>query len=170
MRSKRNVDILKQYLPYFYLILSLYIFIQTTFFPKAIADILIDIVNPKLDSGNTAFLIQDYVRYLTIVVYSGLAISSAFFFTALDILILKWIKSIKTYSFIHLFVVFLNFSIGFLCGVKVYHLLRGKNPGFFAISGQTTVTLIVLLICILTYTVRKEKRRNSNHIDVAPQS
>ena len=162
MKSTRSTHNLRHYVPYFYLIISIYMFIQTTFFPKAIAEILICIIIPKLESGNAVFLLPEYVHYLTIVVYSGLAFSCAFFFMALDILILKWIKSVKIYNFAHFSIALINCTIGFLCGVKVYHLVRGENPSFFSISGQTTVTLVVLLICVLTYTARKDKRRNES--------
>lgn len=157
MRIKNNSNRLNQYLPYFYLMLSIYIFVQATFFPQKPANILINFLNPQLDSGVSVFLVHDYVRYLTIVVYTGLAISGAFFFLAIDKILFQRVESKKTYNVIHLIITQLNFILGFLCGVKVYHLFHGDNPSFLSISNQTLITLVVLIICIFIYSVRKKR-------------
>lgn len=155
MKNKSNR--LNQYLPYFYLMLSIYIFVQATFFPQKPANILINLFSPKLDSGISVFSISDHIRYLTIVVYSGLAISGAFFFLALDKILLHWVHRTWAYNVIHLIITQSNLILGFLCGVKVYHLIRGDNPGFFSISNQTLITLVVLMICISIYSLKKKR-------------
>ena len=155
MKNKSNK--LNQYLPYFYLMLSFYIFVQATFFPQKPANFLINIFNPKLDSGVSVFSINDHLRYLTIVVYTGLAISGAFFCLALDKILSHWIDRTRIFNFIHLIITQSNLILGFLCGVKVYHLIRGDNPSFFSISNQTLITLVVLIICTSIYSFRKQR-------------
>ena len=155
MKNKSNK--LKQYLPYFYLMLSFYIFVQATFFPQKPANFLIYFFNPKLESGVSVFSISDHLRYLTIVVYTGLAISSAFFCLALDRILFHWIDRARIFNLIHLIINQLNLILGFLCGVKVYHLIQGDNPGFFSISDKTLITLFILIICTSIFSLRKKR-------------
>jgi len=145
----------RKYLLYF--ILSVYIFIQTAFFPKPLADILIRIFEPKINGELISFSPYDYVRYFNIVVYCGLPLSCMLFLKAAKIILQRFFERRKEINkYINIVIRLANFTLAYLCGVKVYHLSQGENQGLFAISSETFITLIGLLICFTSDFIIKE--------------
>ena len=163
MKIKKTSGKIGQYLPYLYLMISILLLFLTTFFPQKPANMLIHFLNPKFESGSAVFFVHEYPRYLNIIVYTGLALSGALFFIGLDRLVLPRAKSSISFAFIHVIITLTNSALGFLCGVKVYHLFRGDNPGFFSLSGQTFITLITFLVCIIIYCVTKTWSSRPSH-------
>ena len=147
---------------YFYFFLSIYIFIQASFFPQQPARFLIYSYAPKIDNTSIIFLPYDHVRYLNIVVYCGLAISGTFFLKSLNIFFQRILKKSEMINrIIETAITLLIFTLVFLCTVKVYHLSKGNEAGLFEISDESLVTLIVLLICVSLNFFRKAKKNKN---------
>lgn len=146
------------YIGYFYFFLSIYIFIQTSFFPQQPARFLIYFFAPKIDNTSIIFSPYDHVRYLNIVVYCGLAVSGTFFLKSLNIFLQRIIKKSELINrLINLAITLSTLTLVFLCTVKVYHLSKGNETGFFEISAESLITLVVLLICAVFYFYKSKK-------------
>ena len=90
------------------------------------------------------------VQYYNIVVYGGLAIAGTLFLVALRLVVRRFGKGRRiVVDTIELVFRLLVVVLVFLCTVTIYHLFRGEQAGFFSLSNETLVTLMVLLVCLV---------------------
>jgi hypothetical protein len=154
----------KKYRGYLYLLLSIYILIQTTIFPQKPAELLIYFFRPELNGKSVIFSPHDHVIYLNIIVYFGLALSGSLFFKAANTISQSFLKKNEgVIKYIDLATALTTTILIFLCTVKVYHLFQRENIGLFSISGETAATLVALLICVVFNFLRKREKDLHEH-------
>lgn len=138
-----------KYKIFIYLILSLYLLIQTTFFPQKLAHLLMAMFEPTVDGRTMITSPYDIVRYYNLVVYGGLTVAGSFFLEALELVLHRFAKDRGlAANIIGLWLKLLNVVFVYLCLVRVFHLFRGEKTAFFSLSLESTVTLLVLLACM----------------------
>ncbi len=152
-----NIDKMTNYRCYLYLLLSVYIFVQTSFFPQILSDSLIYFFGPKLNEKSVIFSPYDHIRYNNIVVYCGLALSGTLLLKAAKLVLHNLFKDrekIKRYTDIAISLT--TIPLVFLCTVAVYHLYRGEEANLFSVSREGIATLATILVCVVFDFYRKE--------------
>lgn len=141
---------MKTYKVYLYLLVSIYIFIQTSFFPQKLAHLLMTVFASTADGKTIITSPHTMVQYYNIVVCGGLAIAGTLFLVALRLVVRRFAKGRGiVVDTIELVFRLLAVVLIFLCTVTIYHLFRGEQAGLFSLSNETLVTLMVLLVCLV---------------------
>lgn len=146
------------YLGCFYFLLSIVIFIQATIFPQKPANFLIHLIAPKFEGKSILTSPYDYVRYLNMVVYGGLAIAGTLFLQAIGIVLRYKIKNKGLiYKYVDISLTLAKIALVFICTVTIYHLYKGEEANLFTVSNESLATLAVLLICVFLSLFRRKK-------------
>lgn len=141
---------MKTYRIYVYLLISIYIFIQTSFFPQKLAHPLMGLFEHTPDGRTIISSPQDIVMYYNMVVYGGLAISGSLFLEACRLILRRIAKSNEIVGgAIDLVFRLLVVATVFLCTSAIYHLCRGEKAGLLSLSYEAMVTLLVLILCLI---------------------
>jgi hypothetical protein len=146
------------YLGCLYFLLSIIIFIQATIFPQKPANFLIHLIAPKFEGKSIITSPYDYVRYLNMVVYGGLAIAGTLFIQAIGIVLrYKVKKKGLIYKYVDISLTLAKLALVFICTVTIYHLYKGEEANLFTVSNGILATLAVLLICVFLSLFRRKK-------------
>jgi len=151
-----------KYLRYIYIPLSIYVLVQTSFFPEKIAQILMYVFEPRLNGRAALSSPGEIARYYNIVVYSGLGISCLLFLTGIKLFLNGIFKNRqKILRFAHLSIHLLIFASVFLCGIKVFRLIRGNNMGLFHLPLETATVMVTLMVLIACDFLRRRNNTNA---------
>ena len=146
------------YLGCFYFLLSLIIFVQATIFPQKPANFLIHLIAPKFEGKSIITSPYDYIRYLNMVVYGGLAIAGTLFLQAIGIVLrYKVKKKGLIYKYVDISLTLAKLALVFICTVTIYHLYKGEEANLFTVSNESLAALAVLLICVFLSFFRRKK-------------
>lgn len=146
------------YLGCFYFLLSIIIFIQATIFPQKPANFLIHLITPKFEGKSIITSPYDYVWYLNMVVYGGLAIAGTLFLQAIGIVLRYKVKNKGLiYKYVDISLTLSKIVLVFICTVTIYHLYKGEEANLFTVSNESLATLAVLLICVFLSLFRRKK-------------
>ena len=135
-----------------YFLLSIYVFVQASFFPQKIAQFLIRMFQPRIGHQAILFSPDDHVRYYNIVLYAGLGIFS--------VLLSKGFKGLLRIKANHEGIVYRviatlltvgSCAMVYLCTVMIYRLFHGEETGLFSLSSTALIPLAVLLIFVAHY-------------------
>jgi hypothetical protein len=154
-----------KYRIFVYLGLSVYIFIQTSFFPSLFARPLIAMFEPKIDGRITIISPYVLVWYYNIVTYVGLLISVPLFLHAIKLTRIRIFPSEATLSrFLNLCMTLFKTAFVFICTIKVVRLLKRQDMDFFDLSGENLAGLIMLLFLITFDFAKKEISRSKQRV------
>jgi hypothetical protein len=163
----RNYKVLKvmKYKIFVYLGLSVYIFIQTSFFPGLFAHPFISMFEPKIDGRITILSPYVLVWYYNIVTYVGLLISVPLFLHAIELTNIRIFTSKATLSrLINFGMTLFKTVFVFICTIKLVRLLKRQDMDFFDLSGDNLAGLIMLLFLITFDFAKKEIRRSKKRV------
>ena len=145
----------------FYIVLSAYIFIQTSFFPEPIANFLIKTFEPKLNQTTIISSPMIFVRYQNFVIHSGLLIA---FLCVLQVIRISFrqfisdpsLKARSTYFTLKM----VGFTFTYLIALSVINIVKGDIRGVFELSSDSFLVLTVFLLFPFYGFLKELKGRN----------